>query len=265
MPQNPHPIADAVEKRPEFLSTVISNPGSKRDLETRFGCSRSTLDRALRELADAGLVDYDDGMWQATALGRRAYEQHEQYHRRLDDLDDATTILSATPDRSPVGPDVLFGSRVVEPDPAMPDWLMRTLLESVRDATRVSVVLPVVMTGYIEEFCTATTSGEDHLEAVVARNATDSLRRRSTDTLSTLREEASLYRGDVSQEFGFWMADDREMGVMVFGDHGPCGLLVNDTDDALAWADDRFERERSRAEPLSAVSPDQPASQPAEE
>lgn len=50
--------------------------------------------------------------------------------------------------------------------------------------------------------------------------------------------------------FGLSLFDDDKAGLTIFSEQGIAGLVVNDTDDALAWAVDQYYRAKRDAEPV---------------
>jgi hypothetical protein len=57
-----------------------------------------------------------------------------------------------------------------------------------------------------------------------------------------------LYRASIPFSFGLWIADEDEVGIVVFTEQGLGGILVNDIDDALDWATDQYERVKQDAD-----------------
>jgi hypothetical protein len=54
-------------------------------------------------------------------------------------------------------------------------------------------------------------------------------------------QAVDLRQATVPFEYGLWFVPDDHAGVMVLGDHGVAGLLVNDSPDAISWASDRLD------------------------
>lgn len=50
--------------------------------------------------------------------------------------------------------------------------------------------------------------------------------------------------------FGLSIFDDDCVVVIAFTEQGIAGLLVNDTDDALNWAEEQYERVKQKADPI---------------
>lgn len=57
--------------------------------------------------------------------------------------------------------------------------------------------------------------------------------------------------GSSVEQFGLWIADDDSVGLLLFGDSGIRGILMNGSTLALAWADDQYERSNRTLPPSS--------------
>lgn len=243
----------ALTDRHSCLRALIGQPRSKRELEEEIDCSRSTLDRAVRTLADAGFVRYEDGVWKLTLLGRCSYQTREAYLDRLDGLAEAAEILDGFSPNHPIDCQFLAGADVYKADPSMPDAVMQTLLDCAEQATEMYVATPVVVTGFAENFYESVRTGRDYtLEMLLPAGVFD----RIHTTFPTLTNDlvndpnVDLHRASIPFNFGLWIADADEVGVVVFADQGVRGILVNDTDDAVDWATDQYKRAKQDAEPI---------------
>jgi predicted transcriptional regulator len=245
-------VEDVLAKRGETLRALLEEPRAKRDLVDALDIPRSTLDRAVRELETAGLVEYRDGVYRPTLFGRTALETHEAYRRSLDDLASAADVVAPLPPDSPLDRTFLVGAEVVASAPHMPDQVVGRLIESVGDADRIRGVAPVGMDGHLDAFRDATTTRPGGLELVLTPELFDHIARtRPEETLDTIETgRATLFRTEVPFRFGLWLADDREAGVVVYTDTGIRGVLVNDAEPAVEWALDLYERVQGGAEPV---------------
>ena len=66
-------------------------------------------------------------------------------------------------------------------------------------------------------------------------------------------EPTTVLSGEVPVEFGLWITDDTEAGVVVYGGQGIEGVLINDSPDAVAWAESLYERVAETASPAELV------------
>lgn len=60
----------------------------------------------------------------------------------------------------------------------------------------------------------------------------------------------SLLRGSIPVSFGLWIADNSHAEIIVYAEQGIRGLIINDTDEAIAWAENQYERVQQDAEPI---------------
>ncbi|WP_254840812.1 helix-turn-helix transcriptional regulator [Natronomonas marina] len=252
MPLPPDDCLDSVlVKRHSYLRVLIDQPSPKCNLEDELGGSRSTLDRALRELADADLATYENGVWKPTPLGRYSYRTRKAYLERLENLTDAAPLLNELSSGSPVDCTFVIGADVHESDPSMPDAVMQTLLDSVEGGHDVTVATPVVVTGFAEDFYECVSRGENYsLELLIPPEVFERTRAAFpilTDELLD-DENVSLHTASIPFSFGLWIVDSAEAGIIVFTDQGVRGILMNDTTDALDWATDQYERAKQDAD-----------------
>jgi len=244
-------LGTLLDKRNSYLRALIDQPRSKCDLEDELDGSRSTLDRALRELADANLATYEDGVWKPTHLGQCSFETREVYLEQIDSLAEAAPLLSELPSESPVSSEFIIGADVYETDPSMPDAVMRTLLDSVEDGHEILMATPVIVTGFSDEFYERVNSNGDYsFELFIPPGVFERSRTMFPTSTSKIAndESISLYTAPISFDFGLWIVDSTEAGIIIFTDRGLRGILLNDTTDALDWAVEQYEHIKQDAE-----------------
>jgi predicted transcriptional regulator len=247
--------ASVVAKRRDCLEPLLEEPLDKRELADRLGAPRSTLDRAVRELESAGLVAYTSGGYRITAYGRTVLSAFEAFSDALADVCAAEPVLQPLSQDCLLDRGLVLGADVVESSPYAPDDVVSRLVESVSDASSVRGVAPVALTGHLDSFDRSVVGGGGSLEMVVSPAVFSTLVRVRTDRLLESIEsgEATIYRGPVPFRFGVWLVDDREVGVVVYTDTGVRGVVVNDSDAAMAWAEDLYEQTKADADPVDAA------------
>lgn len=224
--------------RSKFLSALATEAQAKRELTESLDCSRSTVNRVLRSLADTELVEYRDGNWHITAVGRAAYQYHDNYIESLGDLVKAEPVVSALPSKTAITESFIAGSTVHTADSVVPDAAIDPMLTSVSEAQTVRGLVPNALAVLGTEFYDAATVGEHEVELVFDESVLDRLSETQLVDLDQAAENpnVTLLRRDISVSFGLWIADDTEAGVTVYSDGGIRGLLLNDTDSAVEWA-----------------------------
>ncbi|ESP88267.1 hypothetical protein K933_09901 [Candidatus Halobonum tyrrellensis G22] len=235
-------VADVLAKRHRCLRALTEGPRAKRDLVAALDIPRTTLDRAVRELVDAGLAERSEGGHRATVFGREALDAHERYRSRLDGLAAGADLLAALPSDTPLGGAFLDGATVTESTPAAPDRVLDSLLTSVDGTGRFMGVAPVAITGHLETFYATLTdeTGDRAPRLVVGREVFDHVLDVQGGMIRERLGNDSLHLrvGPIPFRFGLWVVDDREAGVVVYTDTGVRGVAINDTEEAIAWARD---------------------------
>ncbi|WP_161973223.1 tetratricopeptide repeat protein [Halostella litorea] len=132
-----------VEERLAFLDRLSESPAHKPQLETDLDCSRSTVDRAIRRLEAAGLVDRVGDGYVTTPTGRVAAHRYRSYVADQRTVDDAQAVLSVLPPDCDVPPELVAGGTVATADDR-PHRLFERLARHLRTADRYQVALPTL-------------------------------------------------------------------------------------------------------------------------
>jgi predicted transcriptional regulator len=255
MPDDGRHVEAVVLSREGVLRAIVQEPRTKRDLTEVVSSSRSTVDRAIRELLDAGLVRQVDSEYEATMAAECALDAVETFHDRMRVVSDAVAALGHLPPDTPFDPTFLDGAEVQVTTPTMPDSVIQRLFESVESASHVRGIAPVVLSGHLQSFYEAAKGGEADIEMLIDGDVLDRMvaSPNTRDILAAqLRDEqVTISRVDVPFSFGVWITED-EAGVVVYSDTGVRGIIVNDTEAAYAWAERWFENLSAEAAPLTA-------------
>jgi predicted transcriptional regulator len=239
-------------RRRAVLRAVVDGVDDKRDLVERLEIPRSTLDDVMRELAEAGLVSYDDGRWRPTSVGRTAQAIHADYTERVSGVADAASVLGAVPDID-IGQAMLDGCTVHEPGNILPDRAVTTFTEQVRTADELRGLVPRALTGHVpsvhdEILEDRSMRVELVFEPAVFDQLADVYATKMAAALET--DRIGLYRTSLPHRYGLWICDGTHAGVIIYGDGGIRGIITNDTDSAVDWATTRYRQARGEAEPI---------------
>ncbi|MFC7128277.1 helix-turn-helix transcriptional regulator [Haloferax chudinovii] len=246
-------------RRSSFVRALAERPRDKRGLAADLDTSRSTVDRVVRDLLDAGFVERADGRYRLTCVGRCALGAYDECLDSLRGVQAARDLLSMLPTDAPLDPAFLAGASVHTSTPDIPDSAIRELFSSVESAERVYGVAPVALVGQLRPFYETATEGGTVVEMIIADELLDRLAAAPdshaviTDQLR--HESVTLYRGEAPFRFGLWVTES-EAGVVVYTDTGVGGVARNDTEAAVEWATEQFEALRENAERLTLDSLD---------
>ncbi|QLC34013.1 GntR family transcriptional regulator [Halarchaeum sp. CBA1220] len=244
MTGDPERFARLLVQRAPVLHSLDGANASKAELADDLGVSRSTVDRAVRDLESVYAVERRDGTVTLTLVGRLALTAYDAFQTDLRSLTgcDGLTHLDAD---TPVTLDVVRGATTVTASPGAPHQPVSAFVDFVEDAVHVelyaTMVLPTVVDAIarrIEEGLTvdAYLNGAA-LDALLADHSETATRVLDSSRV-TVAETAADYCFDFAR---FDLADGRQVTAIAYGAHGVDELLVNDTADALAWAQTRLD------------------------
>jgi len=218
------------------------------------GTPRSTLDDIIRDLEQAGLVEYEDGLWHPTYLGRVAYRVHCNYLDHLESLSETSPVLEDMDTNSGVCWEFLNGADAYETHPSVQDGVLTELLEYAEEASDIRVATPQVVAGYGDRFYQRGVINEDYsLEIIIPPEVHQWFHSTHSSITADVSTDSNVivFCASIPFHFGLAIFDDKYATVTVFTDQGIAGLLVNDTNDALSWAENQFKRAKQDAEPIS--------------
>lgn len=252
--QCPYDLLRTINRRRACLQAIVAEPQEKRELVETLSTPRSTLDAIVRELEQADLVAYRNGVWRATVAGRAAAAVYTDCIESLESIHAAGTLLS-TLEGSPPPAAVIDGAKTFMATDPVPDAVLVEFLDRIAAADRIRGVAPRALSGYTGQVFTRAVKTGSTLEFVLAERVLSQLSQIDPETVANRldHEALSVYTVPVSIEFGFWIADSPEhLGIIVYADRGIKGILVNDSDDAISWAQTQYDSIRADASPVTA-------------
>lgn len=239
-------VLDLAGRREAVLDLLRDGPQPKRDVIDRTGHSRSTVDRALESLLEAGLVVARDGGYETTSAGVLALEARRAYDREARAIVHAAPALEPLWKETPVSRAFVRDAAVslVEDVSTRPLFDLRAI---VRGADSLRVLLPSLPdAGFLDALTSAAAradDGTDRPPLVIV--TTDTLFGRLAEDhagwLRTLVTEgdATVYTGEVP-DFGLVHAtgiDGSVAAVQVYDEGRLHALLRADGEEAVGWAE----------------------------
>lgn len=239
-----------VGRRIRLLERLAGAPLDKRDLGEELDLSRSTIDRAIKELRAAGLVTRGDGGYLTTLAGRLLATQYREFARRSSGVVDAAPVLEALPPDAAVGPALLDGCELVHAGEASRYELPERVSELIDEADRIVVVPPSGMDPRVlKPLRDRVVAGEVTAETFAAPGFLSLLEEQFPSIAAGLAAgDGRVYEADVPS-FGLAYATSEEevVATATADDGSPVGFVCNDTPAAARWAADLLEELRGDA------------------
>jgi predicted transcriptional regulator len=246
-------IIDVIGNRWNVLEALHGTLLTKPELESTLNVSRSTVNRAVSELEEAGLIKRSppDG-YQITAFGQPIYHLCLRMGRCLDGITEAYLLDSKLPSGE-LGEVVMFdGATVVQPEAHAPDRPLQELLGRIESTSSLRGCTPVVLQQYVD-VCHEQVMHENlELELVVTSDVRDCLETTYTEQLAEALQQPHVYIYEMQQSlpFGIMIFDDdptQEAGLVLYSEAGVSGIITNDNQLALGWARQMYHDHKAQA------------------
>ncbi|WP_137289089.1 helix-turn-helix transcriptional regulator [Natronorubrum halophilum] len=247
-------------QRRAILECLDGGPRHKRDLVEALECSRSTIDRGMRELEQLELVRRrggSDGRCQLTLLGRVVLSSCRRRVETVAAIDESSRVLEYVPSDAPMSTALLEGADVSEPSPHAPYEPLQQLVESIAVADRIRAVITAERTPMTRvQLYNRTVDGTLDIEAVFTEELATFLSETHPGQVRDVMVDGGfdIYVTDSAPYELMIIETGSESRVIVFvlNETGEVrGVITNETDAALEWATGVYRGFRADAQPLS--------------
>lgn len=251
-------VLSVVMSRSDLLDAVGTDGVRKGDLRDRLSVSRSTIDRGIRELEEAGLVEQTAEGYRRTLSGELALTEYERFIDRVDGVVDAGDVLEALPFEFELDPVVLEDASVASVTAHRPYEPVSVVDDLLGRAKRLDLFLPVLPEPLLESLERHVLGQAVPTRFVVADPALDRLMTGEGTGLSDALAagDVELTQSSDDTAYGLCIAeteDDPVVAFVVFEDEVVHGVITNDSEAAVTWADGTFTTIWEGATPLQAT------------
>ena len=246
-------------QRLDVLERLCQSPAYIRDLVSETGQSRSTINRAINELEDIGLVERGDDGIEPTTAGRLARDRLDTFLTAFDDILAAAAVLDSMPSETSIDPQIVDGCEaILAADPA-PYRALERIHDDLVDATSYRALVPKLEDPrQIRLLYEHVVTAGNPAELVVPPEVFATLREEFPRRMAAMADEGgfSVFVGSVPP-FGLGLLDGESSSekpptttahVVRHNDRGGVyGVLVNDSETAVQWAENQYRAYREEA------------------
>lgn len=246
-------LRGVLDKRSDVLRYVRETSARKPELVDELSISRSTVDRAIRDLIEVGCVTEAEGRYTATKTGRLALTEYEDYVSTTGAIQQSAQLLNHLSESANVEPLLLEEASVTLAKPHAPDHALIPTNQLVENATMMKGLAPVVHRSYLttlsEQF-----ERESFEAEIVAETDVISAMSEFSKTVVNLfgrHESLSLYRTEEKLPYALWLMETptgTHAGITVYDSGGVAGTIVSGSADAVAWARETYQGYREQAQ-----------------
>lgn len=255
-------VVETLSRRRRILAALEDRPRRKRDLVDALDRSRSTIDRAIRELETLGFVERGGGTCRLTAAGRLALAEHRRSVDVFAAITDACDLLADVPPDAPMSPAMLEGATIHEPAPYAPNEAVKAIMDRLDDAERFrAAIVADRIPRFRQRLAELSVDGSLDHEAVLTADLAAHLFATHTEQMRTamIDGDVDLYRTpSLPYDLGVLETDSRSVAIVIVSDpdESITGVITNDSPAAVEWAETTYRRFRATAERLDPPGPD---------
>lgn len=251
-------LVGTLDRRATLLEALDERPRHKPGLVAELSVTRSTVNRAIRELAVAGLVERGNDGFALTTCGELCLDAYREFTAEIDAVRAAADVVEAIPSREYVDAAFLRGADVVQGTVSAPQRPVQAFVDVIEDAVSARGFSQSTYDAYVEVFEDRVVDGGMTAELVLSDDALTAL----TAEHGAAFERASatgrvdVHRIDSLPAFGLLIAEradgSRVATMGVYERDALSALVTNDSPASLAWASDVVDAHVERASPLRA-------------
>lgn len=234
-------VADVLHlfhKRYDVFKCLCDEEFDKGVVEERTGASRPTVDRAFRELEDAGVLTSAGTTFELTNFGRCCCAEFERIDERLGALTEVADLLAHLPGDATVDRRVLDGADVHYAQDHAPHEPLAEVVEVAAAADEIAGYSSVITPHYVDAFHSLLVEGDTTARLVFTEGVVETGLENYPERFGALldADNTTVYITERAYTYGAIVGDGR-VAVPV-GDHRDrlLAVLTNDTDAAVAWA-----------------------------
>lgn len=254
-----------IAQRVEFLDRLGDAALDKPELVAELDYSRSTVDRAIRELELAGFIEPGEAGYRTTLSGRLVADRHRGYVYHCIDLIDAQDVLNQLSVEAPIEAAFFRGATISRGTETTPYSPLETVSEQLSTATRIRALVPVLADPGLLELVRDRVVDDGVDVALVAESTLCRELSRSNRALVSEMVESgrvAVRTGDVP-EFTLLLLETDERASTLLVVHTDAGMIHsvvrNDAPAARRWAESLFERAHADARAVAADLTGEPA------
>lgn len=243
-----------LSRRAPVIAALRDDIDDKRDLTDALDVSRTTVDRAITELEEVGVVNTKGSDFELTLFGNLGFKAHSEFVNTSDDILRVKEVLDGASATENIGLDLVRGAKVYQSNRRAPNEPFRKLHQSASVTNKIEYLTPVIVPELFELLTNKATDQGVEVELLVDNELLGILRVLYEDEYNQVIESDLITVGIASRlpRFGITILDSERVWMNMFNaDGGFQGAIINDSPESVAWAQDIYSKYKSRATTLS--------------
>lgn len=247
---------ELVAQRANYLSVMMDDSYRKTELTDVLDAPRSTVDRAVRQLEEGGLVKRVNSEFTVTLTGRLAFERYAEYAEFSQNVFQAKAVLNAIEGDSEVPAALLEDASVSMAEAHMPERAVIDVRELVRESPYLHGLAPVALSAFTEWIQELLSEGGHSFEIIASEDVFETLQTAMAGDFEMFQEHSEqfeLFVTDVEMPYALWFVEPdgvKHVGVTVYNETGAVGTIVSSNPKAVEWGVEQYEGFKENAEQI---------------
>lgn len=236
-------LLDLLATRHRMIEPLCDGLLDKQVIQERVDVSRPTVDRAFREFEELGLLESTGTTYEITRFGRLFCDRLEEQLDHIDEMVELASLLSHLPESTSIDDRLLSGAEVIQTDPQAPLSPISQLEEIMTDAEYIIGYSNVVLPHYVNFFHHQVVEEDLDATIILSEGVMDRVLEEYPEKAKevTAVEGFSFVTSPESLPYGIRLIDGEIVGVAIRDEENRLqGVLVNDSADAVEWAEERL-------------------------
>lgn len=247
-------VISILQQRTTLLDAVHATPKDKRTLVADLNCSRSTVDRAVRELEALGLLTYGDGGYESTVCGQLAAEEYRQFEQRIEILLELQPFLQwMSLTEFDLQLEWLADADLLLPKPNDPYAMIHRHVTLLQGATHIECMLPLTGLQASEAVYESVVEKGARCETVVEPGVAETFQQPEyaeliEELMATGR--SPIFVCDKPIPYFVGVFDEEVVQIGVDEDGEPRAILETESEEVCAWAQQKIEEYKQQSTKL---------------
>lgn len=244
----------AVATRPEMVEVLLDEPHEKRSLVDHLDVSRSTVDRATRELETLGLIEYAPANLRPTEIGRDVIREYKAFETRLDGLVAASDLLTALNPNVNLKTELLTDAEIVPAEPVAPHVPGTHLKELLQGVDRITCLgRAYSYAPAMDLFHALVIQKGVQMETVFPTELLEFQQATNPKKITQIIEQDHVEAFTIEKiPFGLFIGETEDhtwICLIVYNSENNIkGMILNTSDEAIKWGKRTFGRYKRQAE-----------------
>lgn len=240
-------LAETIWRRWSFLEYMQDGASTKEELVDEVGCSKQNMYKRTGELKDLGLVRQEQDEYSLTLYGKLALQRFQE----LKEAEKYEDLLTTESIESDLPPHVIEGAEFMLSDTAIPDEPFAHIDKQLHGSDVVEGFSCALFSpNRVKSYYEATVEKNTRLDAVANQRVVDYILLEHRDTAVTAFQagDITVHVTDEDIPFSVMVFDRNKIIVLANESTAEAkeivsikGTIVNDSNDAVDWALERFE------------------------